>query len=171
MSAQYVSLGVLAEQLESYERLPVRLQEALQNSVWLTLKTNLICVPILLIAPVVLTAVSGFFSVVNPTREIAYTLLSVLWSLQTPLMILNVVSLVLVGLVMLFSKGLEAPVREEVHWAAWASAFPSGISAITTAIMGVLFGLLIIATLVIWILMIIVVCVAIALFFAGLGSS
>jgi hypothetical protein len=157
MQTRYVSLGTLAEQLDVYERMPVAIQEALKNSVNLTLKTNLISIPALLIAPVILEVLllNPFFSVINPTAAAAYGLFSLFYSLQGYLLGANILSLMLVGLVLLLSQNMTQPVGEPVHWLAGAGAVPTALSTLASAIIAALVVALFVTTLVIWILLIV----------------
>ena len=173
MSAEYVSLGALAQRLDVYERLPIPLQEGMKQSVVLTLKTNLFCIPTLFLTPILRPLLlNGFFSVINPTADAAHALYYAIMALRSELLVFNVISLILVGMVYFLSEGMSAPVHEPVHWAAWVAAFPSAASAVSLAIFAMLLALLFLATLVVWIVLIIIsIVVCIAVFGALLGAG
>jgi len=168
MSADYISLAALAQQMDIYERMPMLLQNGLQKSVRITLITNLICIPLLglRIIPGIASWLGDFFAL--PVIEsVAYTLVSLIWNLSMPLLILNAISLALVLLVLAISSGMSKPVGEPIHWLAWGAAIPSGISAVSFATLAVLFVLLVAVTLLIWIVIIYFV---IMLFIGALAS-
>lgn len=157
MSVKYVSLYHIAQRMGVYESMPVPIQGALRRSVTLTLITNIIAIPFLWFAPSLIESVypvssDGFF--IWFTGDVADFLLRLSYHLSDYLLVLNILSLVMIGIVLLTSKGMERPVSESVHWLGWLAAFPSGITMISTTIIMGLFIAIIVVAIIIWVIII-----------------
>ena len=169
MSADYISLAALAQNMDVYERLPVRIQGALRESIRNTVTANLVSIPILLImlATSPYTAYE-FFQVTSFTAYTAVAWFSFGHAAAGFLLTCNAISLVTLLLVGILSSGLTAPVAEGVHWLAYVAAFASAISLVSAVILGVITVGLFVMTLLVWCVLAIV-CLFILLTFAGGG--
>jgi len=170
MSVEYVSLYHVAQRMGVYESMPVPIRDALRHSVTLTLITNIVAIPFLWLAPSLVGAVypvssDGFF--IWFTADVVNFLLRLSYHLSDYLLVLNILSLVMIGLVLLISRGMEKPVSEPVHWLGWLAAFPSGITVISAAIIAGLFIAIVVVAIVIWI---IIITLTIIFFFAALAA-
>lgn len=157
MDAEYISLAKLAQNMGVYESMPVPIQQGLRKSIKLTIITNLICIPILILTPIIINNIGfvtsdGFF--IWFTADVVNFLLDLTAYLSKFLLVSNVLSLLITIIVLLISHGMTKPVHEPVHWLGWIAAFPSGVSAISLAIMTGLFIAILIATVLLWIVII-----------------
>jgi hypothetical protein len=149
MSTEYISLAALARNTDIYERLPVHIQGALRESIRNTAIANLISIPLLLIAlSIQPNTALGFFEIIAGASVHWFTFSQ---SAAGVLLVFNLVSLLILGLVLAVSAGMTEPVGEPVHWLAWAGAVASAISLVAAVIMTVLTIVLFIVTGVLWI--------------------
>jgi hypothetical protein len=151
MSPGYVSLAAVAQNMDIYERLPVRIQGALRESIRNTGIANLISVPLLLIALATQPHTAyDFFSIIDLTANAAMSWFTFAQSAAEVLLIFNLVSLLILGLVMALSSGMTEPVDESVHWLAWAGAIASAISLVSAVTIAIVTVALFILTGVLW---------------------
>lgn len=174
MTVEYVSLHHLAQRMGVYESMPVPIQQALRRSVILTLITNVVAIPFLWLAPSLVRAVypvssEGFF--IWFTADVVNFLLRLSSHLSGYLLALNILSLVLVGVVLLVSRGMEKPAGEPVHWLGWFAAFPSGITIISAAIVMGLFVAIVVVAIIIWVIIITLTIIALLAVLAGMAES
>ena len=147
-----ISLSELARVMKVHDRMPIPIQAALCHSIKVTLATNIIFIPLMLVAPSILSPlypVQSFFFYF--TGDMVTWLLSSANSLSTYLLFMNIISLAITGGVVLASRAFTRPVVEHLHWMAWAAAFPTGLSILSVAVMFGLLLVVIVLTLVIWI--------------------
>jgi len=151
---QYISLATLVQNAQVYERMPVPLQKGLQNSVWLTLILGIAILPILYFVPPLLHPVSdqGFFfftaGIINWLFRLAQGISGFLfWAVF--------VSLYLVIIVLIVTAGLKQPAMRIVHFLAYVSALPTGVTAVSLAIMLALFLAITVFMIIVWILIIV----------------
>lgn len=155
-NTKHISLDELANGIKDYEKMPTLIQQALKNSIWITLGTNLVSIPLMYFAPAFLPS---FYPVEHPfflffTADFINSVLGAGEWLSTYLFILNVTCLALVTTVIIVSGAMRKSVREEFHWLAWCAAFPTGLSAASVAITVGLVLVICIVALVIWIVII-----------------
>lgn len=147
-----ISLSELARVMKVHDRMPMPIQAALCHSIKVTLATNLIFIPLMLVAPYILAPlypVESFFFYF--TGDAVTWLLSFANSLSTYLLFINIISLAITGGVVIASRAFTRPVVEHLHWMAWAAAFPTGLSILSVAVMAGLLLVVIVLTVVIWI--------------------
>lgn len=170
MAAEYVSLHRLVQRMGAYESMPLPVQQALRHSVLLTLATNVVAIPLLWLAPLLVQAIypvssQGFF--IWFTADAANFLLWLTDRLSGCLLVLNILSLVLIGAVLLVSRGMTKPVKEPFHWLAWLGAFPSGMTIVSTGVILALFAAIVVVAIVIWV---VIITLAVWLFFVVLSA-
>jgi len=159
---QYISLATLVQNAQVYERMPVPLQKGLQNSVWLTLILGIAILPILYFVPPLLHPVSdqGFFfftaGIINWLFRLAQGISGFLfWAIFF--------SLCLVIIVLIATAGLKQPAMRIVHFLAYFSALPTGITVVSFAFILLLFLAITVFMIIVWILII-----AFAIYILGL---
>lgn len=156
-----------------YEKMSTPLKEMAKQSVQRTALTNIVALPLLLISNQLLWSVFGGASgfLIWFTADVVYGLLNWWYFLTDYLVIANAVSLALVCLVLVLSKGMTRPVDQSVHWLAWVAAFPAGVTVIVVAIMASLLTAMVVTALILWVIIITFVVMMILGLLAGMLAS
>ena len=123
-NTKHISLDELAQGLKDYEKMPTLIQQALKNSIWITLVTNAVSIPLMWFAPMLLTS---FYPVESPffiwfTSDAVNFILNLGDGLSNYLLILNGLCLALILTVVVASWAMTKSVREGFHWLAWCAA-------------------------------------------------
>lgn len=168
-SERSISLSELARVMKVHDQMPIPIQAALCHSIKVTLATNIIFIPLMLVAPSILSPLypvqSLFFYF---TGDAVTWLLSSANSLSTYLLFTNIISLIITGVVVIASRAFTRPVVEHLHWMAWAAAFPTGLSMLSVAVMVGLLLAVIVLTLVIWIVITVLLIASLIVMFKAL---
>jgi hypothetical protein len=164
-NTKHISLDELAQGLRSYDSMPTLIQEALKNSIWLTLATNIVSIPLMWFAPMFLPSFypveHGFFYFTGDWVNSIFALGE--W-LSVYLIVLNGVCLALILTVIVASWAMTKSVREGFHWLAWSAAIPTGLSAVSTALIVGLVLILCVVAAIIWLVIgVFILCVAVGL--------
>lgn len=166
-AGEFISLAQLVRESPVYERLPQPIRAGLRYSIWWTLVTQvaLLCF-LVFVQPsigMVFVPSGGFF--LEPSPDIANTILMFAYQAMPYLIVLNLANLFLTLSVLTLSLWMMQSVREPIHWLAAANSIPA---LINLALVGVFVGLLAAIIVVLVIIWFIIITIAIAVCIAAL---
>lgn len=184
MTTDYLSLSELAGRLERYDRLPVTISQNMQATFRRAALVSGIAIPFYTLGTHLFVAIAeGWYGLLSPwgligfPAEIAFFLAALTESLSPILLVLNAISLGVMGALFWRSKGFIGPVEEVFHWLGAAGVVVAAVSAICMAIVTIGFLTNLVLALALWVLLGLVflfifgVCLAVLVFAVAVSAG
>lgn len=171
-TSRYISLARLLQDAQTFERMPVHLDEALRRTVWWTLAGEMaaILVALVLHADFLAHGVSSDFFLFGTDKWVS-ALLRACYAIMPLVLVVNSLNLCVTLAILAISRRLTSPVHEPVHWIAALQPIPTVLSGIAITSLGFLVALVTIVMMLVWaVIIFLVVCICLAALASALAA-